>query len=53
MDGASSYENPEEEDEEEEPDVTCLRPASGGINNPACECFGSVTLRVLSRQGRW
>ncbi|KAK7082044.1 hypothetical protein SK128_024006, partial [Halocaridina rubra] len=51
-DGSNSV-NHDDESEEEIPEAKCLRPASGGVNNPAVECFGSISLRVISRQGRW
>lgn len=46
---------PGEDDEsqasDEEPEA--VRPATGGLDNPAKECYGAVTLAVLSWQGRW
>ncbi|XP_042226654.1 uncharacterized protein LOC121869376 isoform X2 [Homarus americanus] len=35
------------------PKAACIRPATGGLDNPAKECYGSVTLKVVGRQGRW
>ncbi|ROT84046.1 Synaptotagmin-17 [Penaeus vannamei] len=35
------------------PEPACVRPAAGGVADPAKECYGAVTLKVLSRQGRW
>ncbi|XP_068201345.1 uncharacterized protein [Palaemon carinicauda] len=50
---STQQEGSKDQDEEDVPDVTCLRPASGGVNDPARECFGSLTVRVLAKQGRW
>ncbi|XP_050737727.1 uncharacterized protein LOC127009057 isoform X2 [Eriocheir sinensis] len=30
-----------------------VRPATGGLDDPARECYGAVTLAVLGWQGRW
>lgn len=51
-DGTTNH-NGEDDEEEEMPEATCLRPATGGVNNPACECYGSISVRVLRKQGRW
>ncbi|KAK8739539.1 hypothetical protein OTU49_003387, partial [Cherax quadricarinatus] len=42
-----------EDEDEELPEATCVRPATGNISNPAKECYGSITLQILGRQGRW
>ncbi|XP_027238403.1 uncharacterized protein [Penaeus vannamei] len=42
-----------DDEAEDMPEPACVRPAAGGVADPAKECYGAVTLKVLSRQGRW
>lgn len=42
-----------DDEAEDMPEPACVRPAAGGVTDPAKECYGAVTLKVLSRQGRW
>lgn len=44
-------EGDESQASDEEPEA--VRPATGGLDDPARECYGAVTLAVLGWQGRW
>ncbi|XP_071532249.1 uncharacterized protein [Panulirus ornatus] len=35
------------------PEANCVRPTTGGVDNPARECYGSISINILGRQGRW
>ncbi|XP_045603246.1 uncharacterized protein [Procambarus clarkii] len=49
--------NDEDEDvcggDKEVPQAACITPVVGGVSNPARECYGSLTLKIHSHQGRW
>ncbi|KAK3861219.1 hypothetical protein Pcinc_032781 [Petrolisthes cinctipes] len=40
-------------EEEDEPEVECVRGLTGHLHHPAHECYGAVTINILGWQARW
>ncbi|XP_045603244.1 uncharacterized protein [Procambarus clarkii] len=57
-DSSTTVAHPDEDEDvcggdKEVPQAACITPVVGGVSNPARECYGSLTLKIHSHQGRW